>query len=200
MRHKRGRRFRMACGPCLAMAMLKDNPCLKGRGASLIHQGHNAWHDVIHPTAQVPFEMVSDLVATRRVLLRGGLAYVGKDQIASLVRICCKAPSASSRHHDCLCIAEQAAPSAYAGRAVRDRKAAGPTGCGACPRQVVGHFRAGLSKGLAVTARRWASHICHAEGDRLAPVVESLSSRCWLCRRAVAPYARQLACFRALAL
>ena len=75
---------------------------------------------------QVPFEQVPDLVASRRVFLRRGLAYVAKDQIASLV---------------------------------------------------VAHFRARLAKGLALTARRWATHIANAEADRLTPVVESLSSR-----------------------
>lgn len=33
----------------------------------------------------MPFEQVPDLVASRRVFLRRGLAYVAKDQIASLV-------------------------------------------------------------------------------------------------------------------
>ena len=33
----------------------------------------------------MPFEQVPDLVAGRRVFLRCGLAYVAKDQIASLV-------------------------------------------------------------------------------------------------------------------
>jgi DNA primase large subunit len=75
----------------------------------------------------VPFEQVPDLVSTRRVFLRRGLAYVAKDQIASLV---------------------------------------------------VAHFRARLARGLALTARRWATHVADAEADRLTPVVESLSSRC----------------------
>ena len=79
------------------------------------------------PLLQVPFEQVPDLVSTRRVFLRRGLAYVAKDQIASLV---------------------------------------------------VAHFRARLAKGLALTARRWATHVADAEADRLTPVVESLSSRC----------------------
>lgn len=79
------------------------------------------------PTGQVPFELVPDLVAGRRVLLRAGSAYVSKDQVASLV---------------------------------------------------VQPFRAGLAKGLALTARRWAAVVAPGEADRLTPVVESLSQRC----------------------
>ena len=37
------------------------------------------------PAAQVPFEQVPDLVATRRVLLRGGWAFVSRHEVASLV-------------------------------------------------------------------------------------------------------------------
>ena len=40
-------------------------------------------------------------------------------------------------------------------------------------RQILMHRR----QGLALTARRWATHIAEAEADRLTPVVESLSSR-----------------------
>jgi DNA primase large subunit len=75
----------------------------------------------------VPFEQVPDLVATRRVLLRRGWAYVSRHEVASLV---------------------------------------------------VGHFRAGLSHSLAVTARRWAATIADEEADRLTPIVLSLSERC----------------------
>ena len=38
--------------------------------------------------------------------------------------------------------------------------------------------RAGLSKALVVTARRWAAVVAPEEADRLTPVVESLSQRC----------------------
>ena len=37
------------------------------------------------PLAQVPFEQVPDLVATRRVLLRAGWAFVSRHEVASLV-------------------------------------------------------------------------------------------------------------------
>lgn len=76
---------------------------------------------------QVPFEQVPDLVASRRVLLRGGAAFVSRHEVASLV---------------------------------------------------VGHFRAGLSHSLALTARRWAASIADEEAERLTPVVLSLSERC----------------------
>ena len=79
-----------------------------------------------HTCAQVPFEQVPDLVASRRVLLRGGWAFVSRQQVASLV---------------------------------------------------VGHFRAGLSHSLAITARRWAASIADEEAERLAPIVLSLSER-----------------------
>ena len=39
----------------------------------------------VHARAQVPFEQVPDLVATRRVLLRGGWAFVSRHEVASLV-------------------------------------------------------------------------------------------------------------------
>jgi DNA primase large subunit len=42
---------------------------------------------------------------------------------------------------------------------------------------VVGAFRAGLSKSLAVASRRWAQHVAGEERDRLAPVIASLSKR-----------------------
>ncbi|KAI7846146.1 hypothetical protein COHA_000316 [Chlorella ohadii] len=42
---------------------------------------------------------------------------------------------------------------------------------------VVQPFRAGLSKALVVTARRWAAVVAPEEADRLTPVVESLSQR-----------------------
>ena len=42
---------------------------------------------------------------------------------------------------------------------------------------VVGAFRAGLSKQLAVASRRWAQHIAGEEKERLAPVIVSLSKR-----------------------
>ena len=42
-----------------------------------------------------------------------------------------------------------------------------------CKRLTLMHRR----QGLALTARRWATHIADAEADRLTPVVESLSSR-----------------------
>lgn len=32
---------------------------------------------------KVPFQAVPDLVGTRRVLLKGGLAYVGEDQVSN---------------------------------------------------------------------------------------------------------------------
>ncbi len=58
------------------------------------------------------------------------------------------------------------------------------------PRQVAsllaGHFRAALSRGLAVAARRWAAGGAAEERDRLAPVVEALSQR-----RAPALYEQQ---------
>ena len=38
--------------------------------------------------------------------------------------------------------------------------------------------RAGLSKGLAQTARKWASTVAEEEADRLTPLVLSLSERC----------------------
>ncbi len=75
----------------------------------------------------MPFEQVPDLVASRRVLLRSGAAYVSRHEVASLV---------------------------------------------------VGHFRAGLSHSLALTARRWAASIADEEAERLTPVVLSLSERC----------------------
>ncbi len=43
---------------------------------------------------------------------------------------------------------------------------------------LAGHFRAALSRGLAVAARRWAAGGAAEERDRLAPVVEALSQRC----------------------
>lgn len=45
--------------------------------------------------------------------------------------------------------------------------------------------RAGLSKALVVTARRWAAVVAPEEADRLTPVVESLSQRYvfFCCRR-----------------
>ena len=42
---------------------------------------------------------------------------------------------------------------------------------------VVGAFRAGLSKQLAVASRRWAQHVAGDEKERLAPVIVSLSKR-----------------------
>ncbi len=75
----------------------------------------------------MPFEQVPDLVATRRVLLRCGWAFVSRHEVASLV---------------------------------------------------VGHFRAGLSQALALTARKWAASIADTEADRLTPIVLSLSERC----------------------
>ena len=45
---------------------------------------------------------------------------------------------------------------------------------------VVSHFRARLSKALALTARKWASQLSAEEADRLTPVVEALSVRCGL--------------------
>ena len=45
----------------------------------------NVFAETPHVALQVPFEQVPDLVAGRRVFLRRGLAYVAKDQIASLV-------------------------------------------------------------------------------------------------------------------
>ncbi|BDA49539.1 DNA primase large subunit [Coccomyxa sp. Obi] len=75
---------------------------------------------------KVPFEQVPDLVSSRRVLLRGGWAFVSRQQVASLV---------------------------------------------------VGHFRAGLSHSLAITARRWAAAIADEEAERLTPIVLSLSER-----------------------
>lgn len=40
------------------------------------------------------------------------------------------------------------------------------------------HFRAGLSRGLAKTARNWSKVAGPAEQGRLAPLVESLATRC----------------------
>mmetsp|Transcript_27730 Transcript_27730/g.60595 ORF Transcript_27730/g.60595 Transcript_27730/m.60595 type:complete len:507 (-) Transcript_27730:294-1814(-) len=65
---------------------------------------------------------------------------------------------------------------------VRNRKVYLLRGQAYVPREhlaslVVGLFRARLSKALAVTARQWAARIAPMEADRLAPVVEALSSR-----------------------
>jgi len=49
---------------------------------------------------------------------------------------------------------------------------------------LAGHFRAALSRGLAVAARRWAAGGAAEERDRLAPVVEALSQRCGPVNRA----------------
>jgi hypothetical protein len=43
---------------------------------------------------------------------------------------------------------------------------------------LVRHFRASVARGLALSARKWASHTAAAEAGRLAPVVESLATRC----------------------
>ena len=75
---------------------------------------------------QVPFEAVPELVAGRRVLLRGGAAYVARHEVSSLA---------------------------------------------------TGHFRAALSRGLALAARRWAQHLVHAEADRVAPLAAALAQR-----------------------
>mmetsp|Transcript_14981 Transcript_14981/g.45214 ORF Transcript_14981/g.45214 Transcript_14981/m.45214 type:complete len:523 (-) Transcript_14981:151-1719(-) len=74
----------------------------------------------------VPFEDVPDLVRRRQVLLVKGQAYVGRDQVASLL---------------------------------------------------VPHFRAGVSRGLAKTARNWSKVAGPAEQGRLAPLVDSLATR-----------------------
>lgn len=42
---------------------------------------------------------------------------------------------------------------------------------------VTGAFRAGLSKALTLTARRWATTTSLEEADRLTPVVEALSTQ-----------------------
>lgn len=90
---------------------------------------------------QVPFEQVPDLVAARRVLLRGGAAFVSRHEVASLV---------------------------------------------------MGHFRAGLSHSLALTARRWVASVAEDEAERLTPIVLSLSERCSLGKRARRPLPQPL--------
>ena len=42
---------------------------------------------------------------------------------------------------------------------------------------VLGAFRAHLSRALAITARKWTARFAGEEADRLAPIVESLSTR-----------------------
>ena len=42
---------------------------------------------------------------------------------------------------------------------------------------LVRHFRASVARGLALSARKWATHTAAAEAGRLAPVVESLATR-----------------------
>jgi hypothetical protein len=49
---------------------------------------------------------------------------------------------------------------------------------------VVGAFRASLSASLVEAARAWGAFSA-AEADRLAPLVDSLPSRCALCYAAV---------------
>ncbi|KAA6417087.1 MAG: putative DNA primase large subunit-like [Trebouxia sp. A1-2] len=75
---------------------------------------------------KVDFEQVPDLVASRKVFLRHGQAYVFKTDVASLV---------------------------------------------------VSQFRSQLSRALATTSHKWASHIAAEESERLTPVVEALSTR-----------------------
>jgi DNA primase large subunit len=74
----------------------------------------------------VAFERVPDLVATRKILLVRGSAFVSRYELASLMG---------------------------------------------------GHFRASLSQALTQTARKWASFIAAQEAQRLAPLVEALSTR-----------------------
>ncbi len=42
---------------------------------------------------------------------------------------------------------------------------------------VVSHFKSHLSKALALTARKWASHCAAEDESRLGPIVDSLSLR-----------------------
>lgn len=42
---------------------------------------------------------------------------------------------------------------------------------------LVRHFRASVSRGLALSVRQWATHTAAAEAGRLAPVIESLATR-----------------------
>lgn len=74
---------------------------------------------------KVPFQEVPELVAGRKVFLLRGMAFVPRDQLASIV---------------------------------------------------VGQFRASLSKALVLTNRLWAAKVVHEEKDRLAPVVQMLST------------------------
>eukprot|EP00854_Cymbomonas_tetramitiformis_P000620 gene620-1046_t len=65
---------------------------------------------------------------------------------------------------------------------VRARKVLVVRGQAYVPREhlaslVVGVFRTSLSKALAVTSRQWASKIAPVEGDRLAPIVDSIGKR-----------------------
>ncbi len=48
------------------------------------HTTHAQHHPHASPS-QVPFEQVPDLVATRKVLIRGGVAFVAKQDVTSLV-------------------------------------------------------------------------------------------------------------------
>ena len=69
------------------MGALGVDACLllsRARTQLLHDAGAGALPDAAH-AAQVPFEQVPDLVATRRVLLRGGWAYVSRHEVASLV-------------------------------------------------------------------------------------------------------------------
>ncbi|XP_059656634.1 probable DNA primase large subunit [Cornus florida] len=74
---------------------------------------------------KVPFEEVPELVATRRVFIQKGHAYVAMNQVVSLV---------------------------------------------------VTQFRSHLSKALVLANRKWTSTIREQEKDRLAPIVEALST------------------------
>jgi len=74
----------------------------------------------------VPFQHVPDLVRGRRVYLRGGMAFLHREALTSLV---------------------------------------------------VGAYRTSLSRALAVTQRKWAATFASEEAERVAPIVESLSTR-----------------------
>ena len=96
------------------------NPTLTAIGLrEIMNEGHSSFY-------AVPFEEVPDLVRQRKVLLRGGRAYIHRTALTSLV---------------------------------------------------VGAFRSQLSRALAITARKWNARFAAEEADRLAPIVESLSSR-----------------------
>lgn len=136
----------------------------------------------------MPFEDVPDLVATRRVPLVKGQAYVQQDQVCRLqLHLCSHSLTVEALDDPCCEARAMPVPCALG----HDACCAPTAGCAAqspsdvCSSQVgsllVRHLRALVACGVALSARKWPRTPPPLRLAVWRPLVESLATRCRCC-------------------